>query len=87
MKSKLALAFAAGIASATTAFDGNQQTELAYAIEIGASLCRAFDGYDFYDLSKFDEYGRKGEAPSFVQSADNKDIFFYKTCQQPWKMN
>ena len=80
MKSGFVFAFSAGLANGSTNFDPSQQTQLAYAIEIGASLCRAFDGYEFYDLSKFDEFGHKGDAPALVQSADNKDIFFYKTC-------
>ena len=46
------------------------------------------DGYDFFDLKKFDEIGRSitDGTPAVIASDDKKNIFLFKTCQPRWEM-
>ena len=87
---KFALAALAGLASADELFLEQQDfaTEAIQEGQIGSGVCQIMDGYDFFDLKKFDEIGRSitDGTPAVIASDDKKNIFLFKTCQPRWEM-
>ena len=55
---------------------------------IGSGQCQAMAGYDFFDLKKFDEFGRNKDkkTPATISGFLNNREFIYKACQPKFNM-
>lgn len=90
MKYTTLIASAMAAAQAASPFSRKQVYAPATELDqkIGFGLCQARDGYDVFDLNKFDQSGRdkSKKTATVITSSTSGDMFAYKACQAPYTM-